>query len=158
MAVLFRARHGAMTIQGTKGRIRAPVLLLALLACSLSVAQDRKVYKYLDENGKAVYSQVPPASAAKGVTTITTEPAYRGRGGYSPPVSPLDNPQNYSRDEQRYRAASALRQRQEQAEQARNKHLADLKAECNAQRQVDCNDPATLRYIESTRMPRGYRR
>lgn len=129
---------------------------LALLAGSICLAEEPKIYKYVDEKGKVIYSNVPPASGVKEQKAVPP-PAYKGTGGYSPSYSPYDNPRNYSHDEQLYQYKEAARLRQKQKEEARDKRLAELQDECNRQRRPDCSDPAVLHYIESTRIPRGYR-
>lgn len=138
---------------------RTVMLGLLVCVCSASMAEERKIYKYVDEKGKVVYSQVPPTTGAKdGKIDTVPVPAYKGHGGYSASVSPYDNPGIYSQDDLRYQYNQALRQRQQQIEGARKNRLAELQAECERQRQPDCNDPAALRYLESTQIPRGYRR
>ena len=132
-------------------------VILGLLVCSTSMAEEGKIYKYVDEKGNVVYSQVPPTAGAKD-GKIATIPAYKARRGYSPSVSPYDNPATYSQDDLRYQYNEALRQRQQQMKNASEKRLAELKDECMRQRQTDCNDPAVLRYMESTQIPRPYRR
>ena len=130
-------------------------VLLSLLHCGSAMAQERKIYKSVDEKGNTVYSQVPPMSGAS-VKKLNMEPAYIGLGGYGGygiPVWPYDDLRNYYQQEQ---YNNALRQRQQQTEDARNKRLAELEAECNRSRGTDCSDPETLRYIESTKVPRVY--
>ena len=138
---------------------RAVMLGLLVCVCSASMAEERKIYKYVDEKGKAVYSQVPPTTGAKdGKIGTVPAPAYKGRGGNGTPYSPYDNPGAYSQEDLRYQHNQALRQRQQEFENARANRLAELQAECTRQRQPDCSDPAVLRYMESTQMPRVYRR
>jgi hypothetical protein len=101
-----------------------------------------------------VYSQTPPMSGTK-AQKLDSKPAYSGSGGDSPSYSPYDNPGAYSNDDARWRYEEAMRKRQDHEEQARQKRLADLEARCNRNRGTDCNDPETLRYIESTKIPGG---
>jgi hypothetical protein len=130
------------------------VAVLSALLCANADAQSSKLYKYVDEKGNVVYSQTPPMSGAK-AEKLDSRPAYSGRGGNGPSYSPYDNPGVYSNDDARWRREDAARQRQEQQEQARQKRLADLEARCNRNRGTDCNDPETLRYLESTKIPGG---
>ena len=129
--------------------------MLFSLLCAGALAQGSKpLYKYTDEKGNVVYSQTPPMSGAK-AQKLDSRPAYRGLGGDSTFYSPYDNPRAYSNDDARWRYEEAMRKRQEREELARQKRLADLEARCNRNRGVDCNDPETLRYIESTKVPGG---
>jgi hypothetical protein len=71
-------------------RVHAAALAAATLAAILAMpaaAQDRQVYRYVDPDGKVVYSDRPPPSEAKGVQQKrlggnfieTTEPSYATR-------------------------------------------------------------------------------
>lgn len=131
-------------------------VLLSLLVCAAALAQERKIYKYVDEKGNVVYSQTPPTDASK-ARKIDVSPAYRGRGGNNPSGSPYDNPRTYSGDEYQQQYRNALREREQQSEEARRNRLAELEAECNRNRGADCKDPQALRYQESTQIPRGRR-
>ena len=122
--------------------------------CAGAAAQGNKLYKYTDEKGNVVYSQTPPMNGAK-AQKLESQPAYSGRGGATPSYSPYDNPGVYSNDDVRWRYEEAARRRQEQQEQARQKRLADLEAQCSRNRGTDCNDPETLWYLDSTRTPGG---
>jgi hypothetical protein len=125
--------------------------ILGLAVCTAALAQERKVYKYVDEKGNVVYSQTPPLDASK-ARKIDATPAYSGRGGNSSPVSPYGSPRVYrGTGQQSY--GDPARERQEQ-EEARKNRLAELEAECNRNRGTDCKNPATLRYLESTQIPR----
>lgn len=120
------------------------------------MAEEPRIYKHVDEKGKVTYSQTPPSNGAAAKKMDAT-PAYRGQGGYNI-GSPYDDPRVYSQDYWQYRQNEALRQRQQQMEDARKKRLADLEAQCNRNRGTDCSNPDVLRYIESTNTPRVYRR
>ena len=139
------------------GRTILGVLVLGALLCGAATAEDRKIYKYIDEKGNVVYSQSPPVSGAK-AQTLDAAPAYSGRGGNDRSASPYDNPRVYSQDNLQEQRREAAEQRRQQMEDARKKRLAELEAECNRNRGTDCSNPETLRYIESTRIPRPYRR
>jgi hypothetical protein len=133
------------------------VLALAALwtlFCTGTAAQSNKVYKYTDEKGNVVYSQTPPMNGAK-AQKLDSKPAYSGRGGAGPSYSIYDYPFIYSFDGVLWQYGQAARRYREQREDARQKHLADLEARCNRNRGTDCNDPETLRYMESTRIPGG---
>jgi hypothetical protein len=131
--------------------------ILGLVVCTAALAQERKVYKYVDEKGNVVYSQTPPLDASK-ARKIDATPAYSGRGGNSPSVSPYDNPRTYSGDTGQQQYRDALRERQQRQEEARKNRLTELEAECNRNRGTDCKNPDTLRYQESTQIPRRSRR
>ena len=130
------------------------VTALWAIFCASAAAQSNKLYKYVDEKGNVVYSQTPPMSGAKS-QKLDARPAYSGRGGNSNSYSPYDNPGVYSNDDARFRNEQAARKYQEQQEEARQKRLADLEARCNRNREVNCKDPETLRYMESTQIPGG---
>jgi hypothetical protein len=132
-------------------------VLLGLLLCGAATAEERKIYKHVDEKGNVVYSQLPPTSGTV-VKKLDMQPAYRGRGGNIASGSPYDDPRSYSHDYIQDQNKKALQQRQGQTEAARNKRLAELEAECTRNRGTDCNNPEALRYIESTKIPRPYPR
>jgi len=131
--------------------------VLGVAVCVAALAQDRKVYKYVDEKGNVVYSQTPPLDASK-ARKIDATPAYSGRGGNSSSVYPYDNPGTYSGDTRQQQYRDALRERQQRQEEARKNRLTELEAECNRNRGTDCKNPDTLRYQESTQIPRRSRR
>jgi hypothetical protein len=131
--------------------------LLGLLHCGAAMAEEPKIYKHVDEKGNVVYSQTPPTTGT-GVKKLNTQPAYRGQGGYSMSVSPHDDPRISSQDYRQDQNKQILQQRQQQMEDAKNKRFAELEAECNRNRGTDCGNPEVLRYIESTTIPRPYRR
>jgi len=118
------------------------------------VAQTSKVYKYTDEKGNVVYSQTPPMNGAK-AQKLDSKPAYSGRGGDGALYSIYDWPFIYSFDGALWQYGQAVRRQQEQQQEARQNRLADLEARCNRNRGVDCKDPETLRYMESTKIPGG---
>jgi len=126
--------------------------MLGLAVCAGALAQERKVYKYVDEKGNVVYSQTPPLDASK-ARKIDATPAYTGRGGNSSSVSPYGSPRVYYRGSAQQSHGDAARERQQQ-EEARKNRLAELEAQCNRNRGTDCNSPETLRYLESTQIPR----
>lgn len=132
-------------------------VLLGLLLCGATMAQERKIYKHVDEKGNVVYSQLPPTSGTS-VKKLNIQPAYSGRGGNVAPGSPYDDPRGYSQDYRQDQNKKALLQRQQQMEDARNKRIAELEAECNSNRGTDCKNPEVLRLIESSKIPRTYRR
>jgi len=129
-------------------------VFLGLIVYGTARAEETKIYKHIDKDGNVTYTQLPPTTST-GVKKLHIQPAYRGKGGNSSSVSPNDNPNVYSQDERRYQARQALLQRQQQMEDARKKQLADLEAECNRNRHVDCGNPNTLRDIESMNNPRS---
>lgn len=130
--------------------LRTFLLLLAMLANVPSLAQERKAYKVVDKDGNVTYSQTPPVNGQE-AQKLSTKPAMAGRGGYvggsNGNYSPYDNPRQYS-GQPNYNATG---QRQPSAQEQR---LAVLKAECERQRGTDCNNPATLQYMDSTSIPR----
>jgi len=127
--------------------------LLGLAVCTAALAQERKVYKYVDEKGNVVYSQTPPLDASK-ARKIDATPAYTGRGGNTSSGSPYGSPRvYYNRGTGQQSYGDPARERQQQ-EEARKNRLAELEAECNRNRGTDCKSPETLRYLESTQIPR----
>jgi hypothetical protein len=132
-------------------------VLLGLLHCGAAMAEERKIYKHVDEKGNIVYSQLPPMNGAS-AEKLKTQPAYVGKGDNSVPFSRYDDPRSYSQDYRQDQIKKTLQQRQQQTEDARSKRLAELEAECNRNRGTDCNNPEVLRYIDSTKIPRSYHR
>ena len=128
-------------------------LVAGIVAASTADAQEQKAYKYLDEKGNVIYSQKPPPG--KNAREISIAPAYEGSGAGTP-RGPRDDPNRYSADRQEQQQ-NALREKQRVAEEARKKRLADLEAECNRNRGIDCRNPETLRLMESNQVPGGRR-
>jgi hypothetical protein len=127
--------------------------LSALAAATVVTAQERKAYRYVDEQGRVVYSQTPPAG--KSAKQVDIAPAYRGSGGNTSPLQ-YDDPRRYSTmGDDRY--AQSVREQQRKAEEAKLQRIAELEAECVRNRGVDCKNPETLRLIESNRIPGGRR-
>jgi len=125
--------------------------------CVSAAAGDGRIYKHVDEKGNVVYSQTPPMDGAK-ARKLDSSPAYRGSGGDSSSASPYDNPGRYSRDEQLQQHRNTAQERQQRVEESRRSRQAVLEAECNRNRGTDCKNPETLRYLESTQIPRSGRR
>ena len=130
-------------------------VLAGLLHGAGAIADEPRIYKHVDEKGNVVYSQTPPVSGAT-VKKLDSQPAYRGQGGYSGSGSPHGNPRISSQDYRQDQYKNAMQQRQQQMDDAKNKRLAELEAECNRNRGTDCGNPEVLRYIESTKIPRPY--
>ena len=125
--------------------------ILGLAVCAAALAQERKVYKYVDEKGNVVYSQIPPLDASK-ARKIDATPANSGRGVNKSSASPYGSPRVYrGTGQQSY--GDPARELQQQ-EEARKNRLAELEAQCNRNRGTDCKSPETLRYLESTQIPR----
>lgn len=126
-----------------------------VLAAGAQAQEPRKAYRHVDASGQVTYSQSPPVDGkdAKKVEKVDISPAQRGRGGYADGgYSIYDDPRYYSgQGSQGYynaHAAAAARQ------QAHEQQMAEVRAECLRQRGADCNNPAALRYLESTSQPR----
>lgn len=142
-----------MTLFGRlTGKTICAAIFVGLLQCGAAMAEERKIYKHVDEKGNVVYSQVPPTTGAN-VKKLDTQPAYRGRGGNVMSGSPHNDPRVTSQDYRQDQYNQALQQRQKQTEEQRNKRLAELEAECHRDRGTDCSNPEVLRYNESTKIP-----
>jgi hypothetical protein len=127
-----------------------PLLLtLALGIGNEALSQERKAYRHVDAAGKITYSQTPPVDG-KEAKAVSTAPAQQGRGGDTSGYSPYDDPRYYSNQNSYNPYAAAGQTRQSQQQQ----RLAAVKAECLRQRGTDCNNPATLQYLDSTSIPR----
>lgn len=127
------------------------VTAVLMLLSQPALAQQRSAYKYVDEQGNVVYSQTPPVEA-KEARKVDISPAHRGREGYAPGV-PVPREPDY-RTRGSYGAGPDPRSAQQQREEAAKKRLAELEAECNRNRGTECSNPDTLRYMESTAIPR----
>jgi hypothetical protein len=130
---------------------------LLLLLSGAAMAEERKIYKHVDEKGSVVYSQTPPMSGAS-VKKLEMRPAYSGQGGYSIPVFPYDDSRSYMDFYRQDQYRQAMQQRQQQMDDARRQRLTELEAECTRNRGTDCGNPEALRYIESTKVPWPYHR
>ena len=125
--------------------------VVALLANSPALAQERKAYKVVDKNGNVTYSQTPPADG-QDAQKMSTKPTMAGRGGSTGSYSPYDNPRYYSGQPSHYPNSTGQRPPTHQ-----DQRLATLKAECERQRGTDCNNPAALQYMDSSSIPRRSR-
>jgi hypothetical protein len=142
-------------------RVRRTGCHVALLIdCGLAAgagASERKAYKYVDEKGNVVYSQTPPAQG-KDAKTIDISPAHSSRGGYATRERPVpDRSGHYDRREEM--RLEQERRRQEEAKRradAQQERVARSIAECERNRGTDCSNPDTLRYQQSTSIPRPY--
>ena len=132
-------------------RIAAGVIAFAALA---SGAAAQKAYKYVDEKGNVTYSQVPPtAPTAKDPAKVDISPAHSSSGGATRPFRAQPGYSDNHSPGQDY-----ARARQRAAEEAQQKRVAALEAECNRSRGSDCKNPETLRYLEQQNVPRPSRR
>jgi hypothetical protein len=135
------------------------LIAAGVLASASAAAAERQAYKYVDEKGNVTYSQTPPTQG-KDIKKMDISPANSGRGGAVGGVQPGTNPyqqQYYSNRDEYQRAMQA---QQKQREEAQQKRIADLKADCYRNRGTDCENPETLRNMEAQRIPGGgaYRR
>lgn len=124
------------------------VLALLILLQGTAFAQERKAYRHVDAAGNVTYSQTPPADG-KDAKSIDITPAQRGRGGNVSGYTTYDDPRYYAGQPYYDRYAGAM----PPAQTAREQRLAAVKAECERQRGVDCNNPATIQYLDSTSIP-----
>ena len=129
------------------------VNLVALCLCILSVshaAEDTRAYRYVDGNGQVMYSQVPPVNGQPS-QQVNIRPAQSGRGGavmpYNEPMPHFFNPGPYG---SRYGSPNTVT-----ASNAREQQLANLKAQCVANRGTDCSNPQALQYLQNSQLPRG---
>jgi len=130
----------------------AGAMLLTLLSGANAFTQERKAYRHVDAAGNVTYSQMPPVNA-KESKSIDISPAQRGRGGDTSGYSVYDNPHSYSERHDRYYGTTPR-----QGTHAYEQRMAELRVECLRQRGADCNNPATLRYLDSTHSPGQVRR
>lgn len=127
-------------------------ILLGVSALSVHAQPAQQVYKHVDEQGRVTYSQTPPAKDAKRIDV-------------PPPRKIVPRGPDYEREvlrrqayeDRRLQHERAQHERQEALEQARRKHEDSLRAECLTNRGSDCNDPQTLRRMETDRGPSRYR-
>ena len=109
--------------------ILCAVIVLGLLLGGNAGAEDRTIYKHVDEKGSVVYSQTPPMSGAS-VKQLSPEPAYRGRGGYyGMSASAYGDARSYMDFYRQDQYRQAAQQRQQQINNANNNRLAELEAE-----------------------------
>jgi hypothetical protein len=117
-------------------------------ACLASGAGAQKAYKYVDDKGNVTYSQVPPT--AKDAAKVDITPAHKGSGGTRQPHYPGSGYSEGAQYQHHEMRANAGRSREE----AQQKRIAALEAECNRSRGSDCKNPETLRYLEQQNVPR----
>ncbi len=128
--------------------IRPALYLLLLIGPGMVLAAD-VVHRWKDENGVINYGDTPPAGArATPVPTVDPLKVTRPQGAtVDTPPAPRP-PANPDRGAVREEVEQALRQQSanqaaEAREQEENARLAARKR-CEAQRRVDCDDPAVL--------------
>ena len=138
---------------GTGKRVTGWGVLAVILAFHAGVAaQERKAYKVVDKDGNVTYSQTPPVDG-KEAKKVNIAPAQQGRGGYTGGNSSRENYRLYSeRQAPPSPAASVIPLQPPQSHQ--EQRMAALRAECERNRGTDCNNPATLQYLDSTSIPR----
>lgn len=139
-----------MSLSSLRSLTMSTLTLLVLMCAAPGMAQERKAYKVVDKDGKITYSQTPPVDG-KEAKKVSIAPAQQGRGGATG-YSPYDDPRRYSGQQTQpyypsYPSSAS-------AQSAQSQRLATVKAECERQRGVDCNNPATLQYLDSTSIPR----
>ena len=135
----------------TRIRIAAGAIVFAVLVPGASA---QKAYRYVDEKGNVTYSQVPPtAPTAKDPAKVDISPAHSSSGGANRPFHAQPGYSDHYSARQDY-----ARARQRAAEEAQQKRVAVLEAECNRSRGSDCKNPETLRYLEQQNVPRPSRR
>ena len=112
---------------------RCCAALVGIASCAGAMAAEGPAYRYLDENGRAAYSQYPPLGIP--VTKIYTTTASTG----------LTSRPRYG-DESRYAAARQdsspeLERRQAKiaAEARETKREAEAAAECRRNHDIGCN-------------------
>lgn len=122
--------------------------ITALISFSMTATADT-VHRWKDDNGVINYGDTPPAGVrSTPVQTVdplkVTQPAGATVDAQAAPGSPADLDRNAVRDEieQALRRQSA-NQAAEARAQEENARLASRKR-CEAQRRVDCDDPAAL--------------
>lgn len=123
------------------------LLLMALFASLNGYGQERKAYKHVDKAGNITYSQTPPVDG-KEAKKVDIAPAQQGRGGNAGGYSPYDG-----RSQSNSYANSGNRSTPRQPT-AQEQRMAALQTECLRQRGTDCDNPATLQYMDSTSIPR----
>jgi hypothetical protein len=124
-------------------------LYIAALISFSTIATADTVHRWKDENGVINYGHMPPAGVrSTPIQTIdplrVTRPPGATADSPTAPASPVNLDRNAVRDEVeqalRQQSANQAAEAREQAEAAR---LA-AKKRCEAQRRVDCDDPAAL--------------
>lgn len=128
------------------------MILAAMLTQGSVIAQSRQAYKFNDDRGQVVYSQAPP-SDARPAKRIDLAPAYAGSAGWVPPL-PAGAPRAYSAADFAQPTSRSAGQRARTGPET-SQRFAELEAECNRQRGVDCGDPRHLEYLDTTRIPRS---
>ncbi len=147
MADRSPVERSAQTPMNAAAKIGIAGVLSFLLLGVSAHAQERKAYKHVDKAGNVTYSQTPPVDG-KDAKKVNTAPAHQGRGGYSGGYYPTD-PRVYEQ-----RAVSRPPSAAEQRQTAQEQRMAAVKADCERNRGTDCNNPATLQYLDSTSIPR----
>ena len=135
-------------------RTLAAAVLFGLLQCGNTMGAGPVIYKHVDEKGNVVYSEVPP-TGGKDVKKLDARPAYEGRGAN---IDAGNMHRGYRRSPEDYRRQykNAYERHRQQVEAMRKKSIETIEDECNRNHGTDCSNPDTLRYIESTKVPRRY--
>lgn len=91
--------------------------LIALILTALPLHASAKVYQWIDEDGKTVYSQTPPPSGS--VREINTSPTVSTQSGSA--QRKMDNLRQRAKDLQEDRELAKEKKAQQKEEQARKK-------------------------------------
>jgi hypothetical protein len=136
---------------------RATVAVSALVLCaagllpSTAIAQASAVFKCKGARGEVVYSQTP---CAEPVTQEMMKVAPAMRGGY--PDYPTHGSARYPQEVHVQRSANRTQSEYEsRMAEARAQQRQRVIAECERNRGVDCSREETIRYNESTAIPRS---
>ncbi len=128
--------------------------LIALLVCAGASAAERRpnsvgapersAYRYFDEKGNVIYSELPPPAGTRSQKVDIT-PARAARPSYPPRARPED-----AREQS---AEKKRRQERIEEEEKERRRLAELEAECRRKGGRDCKNAEVLRTIEAGRAP-----
>jgi len=131
--------------------------VIALCLCSgialaVHAQPAREAYKHVDADGRVTYSQTPPEKDARKLAL----PPPR-QGAYPSPDYEREAMRRQAAEDRRLEYERRMRERQEMLEEARKRRIEELRSDCLRNRGTDCNDPETIKRMETERGPSQYR-
>ena len=147
-ATMFRCRRCLPRVATVA--VSALVLCATGLLPSTAIGQASAVFKCKGARGEVVYSQTP---CTEPVTQEVMKVAPAMRGGY--PDYPTHGSTRYPQEVHLQRSTNRARTEYEsRMAEARENQRQRVIAECERNRGVDCSREETIRYNESTAIPR----
>ena len=126
------------------------MIFAGFVICAGAIAAERHAYRYVDENGRVVYSEYPPSPGTdwKAVDTTT---AITGRSTATP--RPKYGEESRYSSQRQDQGAGKKQGQDKKAAEARQKRFAAAKAECSRNGGAGCEKPVAPKPAGSGTLP-----